>query len=311
MEGVKQAAGNVAELALNANKSTVSNGGQTSSNACRKCGKTGHFYKECRSIAHVCYNCKELTTNSMHIGKLCQKQPATGQNKVSSFSQKKEEAGPIDKDGGNFMRGGYPRRRFSRTRGFGYGGRSYRGRGGYHGGYGYSGYGGGYNSYRSHGRSGPRGSGHRGGGVQYKRVKLANGAHGFYNEEDGTVYFATENVEGSQGHATAMNAEGMCSNSLKFIADSGASEHMINEGHKLTEISKIVDVINIKGANKSASADLKINTKGNFYSKNNMGKIVKLKDILYSQNLTKNLFSLRKIALKGYEIGLSDEGINW
>ncbi len=49
---------------------------------CYRCGKSNHTSKECTSKAHICYKCKELTTNPNHTAATCFKPKSTGTNKV-------------------------------------------------------------------------------------------------------------------------------------------------------------------------------------------------------------------------------------
>ncbi len=49
---------------------------------CYRCGKTNRTSTECTSKAHICYNCKELTTNPNLTAATCFKRKATGTNKV-------------------------------------------------------------------------------------------------------------------------------------------------------------------------------------------------------------------------------------
>lgn len=96
---------------------------------------------------------------------------------------------------------------------------------------------------------------------------------------------------------------------IRFLADSGASEHLINEFRSLFEIEKVEKWTKIKGTNKNSDTDLEIETKGVIETKDTKQRILKLKDILFNQNITLNLFSLCKIVNKGGKVELTRDKI--
>lgn len=154
----------------------------------------------------------------------------------------------------------------------------------------------------------------RGKRMLFKKVKLT----GSDGEKPKFAYIAmnesdnSENME-EDGEANTVEVEGKnlsMSNTIKFLADSGANEHLVNDINCLSDIEKVDKEIKIKGANSNEDADLKINYKGVINFKHSSGKIGKLKNVLYSKNLTKNLFALRKLVNRGAKINLNEQGIN-
>lgn len=95
-------------------------------------------------------------------------------------------------------------------------------------------------------------------------------------------------------------------NYLKFIADSGATEHIMNKGLLLRDYKKSTNE-EIRSANKIQSANIKIDGRGNIFLKiNEDNKIMHLSNIIHAENVSDNLLSLRKFAEAGYGIYLDD-----
>lgn len=95
----------------------------------------------------------------------------------------------------------------------------------------------------------------------------------------------------------------------KFIADSGASEHLSNSRliFKSLDTSKIGT---IKCANKESSADLKTEGVGTIEMILNNDRSIKLNDVIYANDLAENLLSLRKFADLGLAIYMDDKSID-
>uniref|UniRef100_A0ABD2WNV4 Uncharacterized protein n=1 Tax=Trichogramma kaykai TaxID=54128 RepID=A0ABD2WNV4_9HYME len=93
---------------------------------------------------------------------------------------------------------------------------------------------------------------------------------------------------------------------LIFIADSGATEHIVKEREILENFVE-KNLGEIKSANKNKSANIKINGIGNltFYSENN--KEIILWNILAAEGIADNLLSLRKFADAGFGIFLDNK----
>jgi len=90
--------------------------------------------------------------------------------------------------------------------------------------------------------------------------------------------------------------------SIKFVLDSGATQHMVNDERYFDEL-KDIDKINISVAKKNESltakqqGDIMINT---LYEGDSSTKI--MKNVLYVKDLKCNLMSIRSLTKKGYRI---------
>lgn len=69
------------------------------------------------------------------------------------------------------------------------------------------------------------------------------------------------------------------SNHFRFIADTRATEHMINQDECLVNAVRVSEDRRIKGANKNLSADIKIEKVDNIIAKGASGKIIELKNV--------------------------------
>ena len=94
---------------------------------------------------------------------------------------------------------------------------------------------------------------------------------------------------------------------INFIADSGATDHMVRKGIILTNFKKSSEGV-IKSANKNSSADIKIDGRGDLtvISKFDGEKILKLSKIISAKDMSDNLISLRRFADMGMGIYLDD-----
>ena len=90
--------------------------------------------------------------------------------------------------------------------------------------------------------------------------------------------------------------------SISFIADSGASDHMVNVNFMLSNYSKVNDFI--RCANKSVNADLPVLGIGDIYARTNTSRphAFKLSNVKYSPDVAENLLSLRKFVENGYTV---------
>lgn len=95
----------------------------------------------------------------------------------------------------------------------------------------------------------------------------------------------------------------------KFVADSGATEHLTN--FKL--IFKNIDVseeCNIKCANNNPNANLKSQGNGTVKIKLNNNETYELNNVIWAKNLTVSLLSLRKLVEQGLEECLNNKVID-
>ncbi len=98
-------------------------------------------------------------------------------------------------------------------------------------------------------------------------------------------------------------------NSINFIADSGATEHMVSGDLYLNEFEHVSKPIVIRSANKNESANLKVFKKGNLSTRWDSGRMMKIENILIARYLTKNLLMLRKLVKTNCEILLTKKFI--
>lgn len=70
---------------------------------------------------------------------------------------------------------------------------------------------------------------------------------------------------------------------------------MVNNLNCLKEVRRLPEISCIKSANKDIKADLKVEFAGTILTKSENERVVKLKDVLYSKSVSKNLFSIRKL----------------
>lgn len=92
--------------------------------------------------------------------------------------------------------------------------------------------------------------------------------------------------------------------SVLFIGDSRAIEQILKDKLILSNLSEIKGGI-IRCANKNVSANLQIKDKIDFVSNN-----IKLKNVLYTQYITRNVVSLRKAVNAEFIVKLTDKGIH-
>lgn len=107
-----------------------------------------------------------------------------------------------------------------------------------------------------------------------------------------------------QGKSNALTTD----KNIVFLADSDATEHIINTGFILSNLKKSSGAV-IQSANKYSSADIKINGRRDLIinKKNSLGEPIILKNVLAAENISENLLSLRKFVDLGLSIYLDDE----
>lgn len=95
---------------------------------------------------------------------------------------------------------------------------------------------------------------------------------------------------------------------VTFIADSGATDHIVNTSLILSEFKKSNEV-SIKSANKNQIADIKIDGKGNLLlcTQQPKGNIIKLANVISAKDISENLLSLRRFVDGGFCIYLDDQ----
>ncbi|XP_044597176.1 uncharacterized protein LOC123273763 [Cotesia glomerata] len=94
---------------------------------------------------------------------------------------------------------------------------------------------------------------------------------------------------------------------IKFIADSGATDHIVKNRLILRNFEKCENKV-IKSANKNKSADILIDGKGDLLLYTNQdNKIIKLSNVISAKDVSDNLLSLRKLVDKGFKIYLDDK----
>lgn len=95
----------------------------------------------------------------------------------------------------------------------------------------------------------------------------------------------------------------------KFIADSGATEHISNTKLIFRSLNKN-EIGTIKCANKESSADIKTEGVGQIEIRLKNNRVLNLNEVIYANSLTENLLSLRKFVDKGLAIYLDNEQID-
>lgn len=242
---------------------------------CHRCNDIGHWAKDCtlREGYHLHYVCKKI-----HL---------------------KDGPCPSDEERRPYRKNEYVNNKDHNTSNFGGSSRS-RGQGNSRGG---------YNSNR--GRRTDRGGNKgflrdRGGVVARGRVeKRGKGSkRGNYTAQVAQAT-AQAAIEALKEHQAQYTGNDINLNNISFIADSGATEHIVNKSILLSNFKKCGNAV-IKSANKNDSADIEIDGIGDLYLNSENNKI-KLTNVLAAENITNNLISLRKFADLGFGIKLDKE----
>ncbi|KAL7307893.1 hypothetical protein TKK_0000209 [Trichogramma kaykai] len=152
------------------------------------------------------------------------------------------------------------------------------------------------------------GGGHgRGGGGGKMRGRGGRGGRG--RGERGKPY-ARGNEKQKKGECfyTYSNIISRDPKNIEFIADSGATEHIISNGLILENFEKCGG--EIKCANSDKNANLSIDGRGTLVLKSIIDdRELKLSDVIVAPNISENLISLRKFVELGYCIYLDDESL--
>lgn len=105
----------------------------------------------------------------------------------------------------------------------------------------------------------------------------------------------------TQEHAKPANNE-----KLKFILDSGATEHLVNDLSFYREYQKLKEPIKISVAKKEAS--IWATHKGSIEVLTNLGYPGVLHDVLYAEEVPLNLLSVRKMQEAGFSVNFTPNG---
>lgn len=92
---------------------------------------------------------------------------------------------------------------------------------------------------------------------------------------------------------------------MTFIADSGATEHIIAKGSYLSDFAKCRYGV-IKSTNRNEKADMPILGKGR-YLKSNKGNVIELSNVLAAKDVVKDLIFLKKFVDMDSTIPLDDK----
>ena len=258
---------------------------ERSDKVCYRCGKINHKGFECTNPKRICYNCKEI---SDHISKECTKEKVEGPNRVGFrgklFTRSAHYAGRRAMYRGRrsstiWRRSPYTRRTWVRSRNYG-GNRRYRG-------------------------------GRNANNQMYRRVKLMTNdregisKYAFMAIGDESTVFVEDykdmemNYADANEEVSANQAENKTGKYIKFIVDTGATEHLVNDLNCLTNVIKLGEAGTIRSANKDEKANLKVEYKGTIITTGENGETIKFGNVMYAKNLSKNLFAVRKLMNKG------------
>ena len=167
------------------------------------------------------------------------------------------------------------------------------------------------NNYKNRGRGINRGMS-RGGGRGGRGERGSRGNHRYhpYNGKN------NKNNGGNNQNNTRAKQAGETdltyntTRNISFIADSGATEHIIKKGLILRDyISSEGE--EIRSANSNKKANIKIDGRGNLYlSLHNSEKYIHLTNVIAASGISDNLLSLRKFADAGYGIYLDNDKLS-
>ncbi|XP_045474683.1 uncharacterized protein LOC123680695 isoform X2 [Harmonia axyridis] len=104
------------------------------------------------------------------------------------------------------------------------------------------------------------------------------------------------------------NKTGKLSRTITFIADSGATHHIVNDSLILRNFERCQNT-SIKSANKKEIADIVIDGKGELILDSDFRgeKTMKLQNVFAAKDVSENLLSLRKLADSGFKIYLDNK----
>ena len=240
---------------------------------CFRCGRPNHLASECTNPRKICYNCGKLGS---HEQKDCTAPKSYFPTNAKFPSGRIEKSFRGQGNRGSFRgRSRGPRR----------------------------------DGFRGRGRG--RGSNRQNAETTYKRVKMT-GADGkdkyvMFSMADDRMYELPEsNIV--EGESVNVSKEKLNSNVVEFIGDSGATEHIVNNRSILSNVTEVKNGV-IRSANKSSSANLKVECKGEILSKNNSGGNIKLQNVLCAPQVSRNIISLRKVVNAGIDVNITNQGI--
>lgn len=98
-------------------------------------------------------------------------------------------------------------------------------------------------------------------------------------------------------------------NQVDFVADSGATEHLVNQDEHFIKTKDLTRPKRIICANKDSDADILIRKMGMIPILTDNDELGRLENVLFSKHVSENLLSLRKLVARGLEIYLSNKGI--
>ena len=96
---------------------------------------------------------------------------------------------------------------------------------------------------------------------------------------------------------------------ISFIIDSGATEHLTNNLKILTNIKRLSQMKRISCANNDESADLLIDLSGDLIILDESGNEFTIRNILYVDNVGKNLLSVYKIVQNDCKVEFTKRGV--
>lgn len=281
-------------------------GGRKRSITCHWCGKPNHVAAKCYSKAHICYNCKQSTTNPEHFGDTCRNPKVYGANFPSSRGR-----GSSLKRSFSESRTGQNMKQNDEYRGTSRGTFQGRGRGQFRG----------VNrlryqrgnktwynpSYKHEARRYDE-------EPLYKKVRLAD-------KKDSSDKYAFVAVDRERSNDETMLADyddeintvgaekgNKNFTSIDFVADCAATETLVNKPQYLSTCEKVIGR-RIRSANKNSKADLNVEYEGTMKMRGKGGKILKLKKVLCAKSVARNLLSIRKLVNEGAQVLLDDTGI--
>ena len=248
------------------------------SDMCYRCNKTGHRKRECwlaETRQWYCYVCKRVTDHNSHTCPTLSRgrgRGARGKRNYCNFGKRRYKN---NSNGENNYKGNKSKKmrldnEVAKEEKL--------------------------NNENTRGREPGRSRGHS--------KKSIRGSRGQGNP---TARWAGYNENKSRINDDSNNDEGRL-NRIKFIADSGCSDHLIQKSIILSNF-KCSNKGVIRSANKDRSADIPIDGEGNLLLYTNTPKREKfiLGNVIAASGLSENLLSLAKFAEAGFGVYLDDE----
>lgn len=246
---------------------------QSNDNRCYRCNGFGHWSKECKlqhSGKWFCYHCQSIKN---HKGDDCPFAKGNSSNRNDSQPQKKFKNNPYNKNR-NFNESAGKNQKFKNK--------------------------------------------------SNKKSFIKNNRSKPYNRNKGKLNHkpaANKEVKSSSDNNEQRNESGKVSfikslftnksdKEINFIADSGATEHIVNKSLILSDFKKCENQY-IKSANKNEYADIIIDGKGDLLLQIDSSKenVFKLTDVIAAKDISENLLSLRKLVDAGFCIYLDNKSL--